>query len=65
MFLQMFEGNKKPAAAEKLQRGVWEIPVSLEVVAYPIVRRVTQQHAQQATGMEHRLIPIEYNFPSN
>jgi hypothetical protein len=26
------------------------------VVAYPIVRRGAQQHAQQATGMEQRLI---------
>src|SRR6185437_3466501 len=55
MFLQMFEGNKKPAAAERLRRGVWGIPVSL-VVSYPIVRRGAQQHAQQATGMEQRLI---------
>src|SRR3954462_8619029 len=50
------EGNKKPAAAGKLLRGVWEIPVSL-VASYPIVRRGAQQHAQQATGMEqHKAI---------
>src|SRR6185503_11970249 len=48
--------NKKPAAAEKLLRGVWEGSVNL-VVAYPIVRRGAQQHAQQATDMEqHKAI---------
>src|SRR5580704_8866417 len=55
MFLQEFEGNKKPAAAGRLRRGVWGIPVSL-VVAYPIVRRGAQQHAQQATGMEQQIL---------
>src|ERR1700747_2147781 len=51
---------KSPRRQIGLQRGVWEIPVSL-VVVYPIVRRGAQQHAQQATGMEQqRLIGFYY-----
>jgi hypothetical protein len=43
-----------------LQRGVWEIPVSLMAVVYPIVRRGAQQHAQQATVMEQSFIAFNY-----
>jgi hypothetical protein len=59
-FLLFFGANKKPAAAEtSAARAYGSIGVSLEL-AYPIVRRGAQQHAQQTTGMEHRLMYNHY-----
>jgi hypothetical protein len=50
-----FPDNKKPAAAENLQRGLMGIGMSLGL-AHPQVRRGVQQHAQHAAGMGRKLM---------
>src|SRR5664279_3576331 len=52
-----FRAIKNPQQQEVCGAGLWGIVLS-RVVAYPIVRRSAQQHAQQATGMEHKLMSL-------
>jgi hypothetical protein len=57
--------NKNPAAERNLRRGLGWLTKRLLEAAHTQVRRGAQQHAQQAAGVEHIFIEVNYTITSS
>jgi hypothetical protein len=59
--LELVADNKKPALQNLCGAGYGD--ARKLGLLYPTGRRGARQHAQQATGMEHKLIESDFIFP--